>query len=388
MKKTIAAVAALCAVAGSVAAADVEIYGTVSTGLVFTHTKGAKTVSTFDKSTGTYTLRNHEKSNNLKMGSAWAGDTIFGLRGQEQIGTWHVGFVLESDFDSDTGSLFDPEALFDSKTYLWAGNGLVKFSAGNLGGLLSSGLGDFDMVSRFSPLEDDYGNGGMGLFTSKDLGVSNAVAIEVTPAEGLTMTFMSSIEDGANTNTGWNTQSHYYGLGGTYENGPFAISAVAERIKWPKRYDLPSTGLYTLGISWDFGGFKPSFMYQRSKDYVMASFSGGLFEDFLTAANGDLFINPSYVSDSFLLGATAPLGQGTLGVSAQYLEVRIKGIKQADTGDRTKGTAYVFGAAYNYKISKRTALYIGGAYSKGRDFLKDIGTLNNYEVGAGLNHRF
>lgn len=87
-------------------------------------------------------------------------------------------------------------------------------------------------------------------------------------------------------------------------------------------------------------------------------------------------------TDSILLGATAPLGNGTLGVSAQYAK-----IKFVDS-EIDNGKAWVFGVAYNYELSKRTSLYAAGVYSKGQDFLKEVGAVNNYQIGFGLNHTF
>ena len=87
-------------------------------------------------------------------------------------------------------------------------------------------------------------------------------------------------------------------------------------------------------------------------------------------------------TDSFLLGATAPLGDGTLGVSAQY--AKIKFVDSAIDN----GKAWVFGVAYIYELSKRTSLYAAGVYSKGQDSLKEVGAVNNYQIGFGLNHTF
>ena len=105
MKKTLAAVAVLGAFAGSAMAANVELYGSVSTGLVYTHTKA---------------VGDEPSSNGFGMESAWAGDSVFGLTGEEELGNgWKVGFALENEFKSDTGALNDEEGkkLFDSMSY-------------------------------------------------------------------------------------------------------------------------------------------------------------------------------------------------------------------------------------------------------------------------------
>ena len=115
MKKTLAAVAVLGAFAGSAMAANVELYGSVSTGLVFTHTDSTDEASS---------------TNSMTMESAWAGDSVFGLTGEEELGNgWKVGFALENEFSSDTGALANDGKLFDSMSYLWVGNDLVKVAA-------------------------------------------------------------------------------------------------------------------------------------------------------------------------------------------------------------------------------------------------------------------
>lgn len=375
MKKTLAAVAVLGAFAGSAMAANVELYGSVSTGLVYTHTKAGQV---FDAASGNYVDR--AAQNQVSMESAWAGDSVFGLTGEEELGNgWKVGFALENEFKSDTGALNDEEGkkLFDSMSYLWVGNDLVKVAAGNLGGTLASAGGDFDLVGGFDPLEAAYGNGGMGLFATRDMARDNAIDVELTPIDGLKFSFQMSLEDDS-TETGWGRQEHYYGLGAAYENGPLAVSAVAERMTVANTSDDKSAGMYTIGASWDFDVVKPSFMYQHTENMTFGTFCDGLFTDDF----GEDDLKAMTKTDSFLLGATAPLGDGTLGVSAQYAK-----IKFVDS-EIDNGKAWVFGVAYNYELSKRTSLYAAGVYSKGQDSLKEVGAVNNYQIGFGLNHTF
>lgn len=375
MKKTLAAVAVLGAFAGSAMAANVELYGSVSTGLVYTHTKAGQV---FDAASGNYVDR--AAQNQVSMKSAWAGDSVFGLTGEEELGNgWKVGFALENEFKSDTGALNDEEGkkLFDSMSYLWVGNDLVKVAAGNLGGTLASAGGDFDLVGGFDPLEAAYGNGGMGLFATRDMARDNAIDVELTPIDGLKFSFQMSLEDDS-TETGWGRQEHYYGLGAAYENGPLAVSAVAERMTVANTSDDKSAGMYTIGASWDFDVVKPSFMYQHTENMTFGTFCDGLFTDDF----GEDDLKAMTKTDSFLLGATAPLGDGTLGVSAQYAK-----IKFVDS-EIDNGKAWVFGVAYNYELSKRTSLYAAGVYSKGQDSLKEVGAVNNYQIGFGLNHTF
>ena len=382
MKKTLAAVAVLGAFAGSAMAANVELYGSVSTGLVFTHTDSTDEASA---------------TNSMTMESAWAGDSVFGLTGEEELGNgWKVGFALENEFSSDTGALTSDGKLFDSMSYLWVGNDTMKLAAGNLGGALSSAGGDFDLVGDFDPLEAAYGVGGMGLFASRDLAFDNALALELTPIDGLTVSFQASLED-EDQNSGWSQRDHYYGVGAKYENGPFALSLVAERIKpangkaFAGDNDVPvnykATGIYTFGASWDFEVVKPTFMYQHTDNMRLSQFAGDFMglteEDKVTIGDSEYAQDVMLDTDSFLLGATAPLGNGTLGVSAQYAQIKFVNDAEFD-----KGNAYTFGVAYSYELSKRTNLYAAGVYTHGTKDLSDFAELNGYQIGFGLNHTF
>ncbi len=382
MKKTLAAVAVLGAFAGSAMAANVELYGSVSTGLVFTHTDSTDEASA---------------TNSMTMESAWAGDSVFGLTGEEELGNgWKVGFALENEFSSDTGALASDGKLFDSMSYLWVGNDTMKLAAGNLGGALSSAGGDFDLVGDFDPLEAAYGVGGMGLFASRDLAFDNALALELTPIDGLTVSFQASLED-EDQNSGWSQRDHYYGVGAKYENGPFALSLVAERIKpangkaFAGDNDVPvnykATGIYTFGASWDFEVVKPTFMYQHTDNMRLSQFAGDFMglteEDKVTIGDSEYAQDVMLDTDSFLLGATAPLGNGTLGVSAQYAQIKFVNDAEFD-----KGNAYTFGVAYSYELSKRTNLYAAGVYTHGTKDLSDFAELNGYQIGFGLNHTF
>lgn len=78
MKKTLAALAVLGAFAGSAAAADVQLYGVVDEGFIYTNTK-----VTDEKSDNQFQL-----GSGLNLGSRW------GLKGTEDLGNgYKVGFT-------------------------------------------------------------------------------------------------------------------------------------------------------------------------------------------------------------------------------------------------------------------------------------------------------
>ena len=370
--KTSLVAAAALAAAFSAQAAEVTLYGSVSTGLAYTNTSSLTNVDGSKE----------ESTDSLSMESGFWGDSIWGITGEEDLGNgWTVGFTLENEFASDTGALATDGTIFDSQAYLSIGNGTVKIAAGNFGGLMSAG-GDFDMLVGFDPMEAYVGVAGLGAFASKDFASANMAVVEVTPVEGLKISLMGNAGDD-DSNARWSDRSHYYGLGVAYENGPLALAAAAEMRKYDDstaEYSVDDSWTFTVAAAYDFEVVRPSFVYQHASK---------------TQEFGGEAIGGAYNFDSFMFGATAPLGQGTLRASVQY----VKG--ESDVDGTKEGNATILGLAYTYDMSKRTTLYAGGFYSVGGDGLdKDLGTndveftamgrgdYNSVGFGIGLAHTF
>lgn len=375
--KTTLLAMAVSAAAFSVQAAQVSLYGSVSTGVLYQNQASL--------SGGT---ENQESKDSFTMESGFWGDSIWGITGEEDLGNgWTVGFTLENEFGSDTGEMAgaDDNVLFDSQAYLRIGNDKVNFAFGNIGGLASAG-GDFDLLCAFDPMEAYVGVAGLGAFASKDYASGNMAVVEVTPMEGFKVSLMGNTGD-ADSNAKWSDRDHYYGLGVSYENGPLALAAIAEMrkydrsAKWDANADNDASWTFTVAAAYDFEVVRPSFVYQHaSKTHEFAA--------------GDISEN-AYNFDSFMLGATAPLGQGTLRASVQY----VKGENDAVSDE--EGSATILGLAYTYDMSKRTTLYGAAFYSVGGDGLdKDLGAndtefglmgradYNSVGFGVGLVHTF
>lgn len=373
--KTTLLAMAVSAAAFSVQAAQVSLYGSVSTGVLYQNQASL--------SGGT---ENQESKDSFTMESGFWGDSIWGITGEEDLGNgWTVGFTLENEFGSDTGEMASEGTIFDSQAYLRIGNDKVNFAFGNIGGLASAG-GDFDLLCAFDPMEAFVGVAGLGAFASKDFASGNMAVVEVTPMEGLKVSLMGNTGDD-DSNAKWSDRDHYYGLGVSYENGPLALAAIAEMRKydrladWGANADNDASWTFTVAAAYDFEVVRPSFVYQHaSKTHEFAA--------------GDISEN-AYNFDSFMLGATAPLGQGTLRASVQY----VKGENDAVSDE--EGSATILGLAYAYDMSKRTTLYGAAFYSVGGDGLdKDLGAndtefglmgradYNSVGFGVGLVHTF
>lgn len=372
--KTTLLTMAVSAAAFSVQAAQVSLYGSVSTGVLYQNQASLS---------GGIDQKNQESKDSFSMESGFWGDSIWGITGEEDIGNgWTVGFTLENEFGSDTGEMASDGTIFDSQAYLRIGNDKVNFAFGNIGGLASAG-GDFDLICGFAPMEAFVGVAGLGAFASKDFASGNMAVVEVTPMEGLKVSLMGNTGDD-DSNAKWSDRDHYYGLGVSYENGPLALAAIAEMRKYDRAADWADNDdswTFTVAAAYDFEVVRPSFVYQhasKTREFAAGEISGA-----------------AYNFDSFMLGATAPLGQGTLRASVQY----VKGENDAVSDE--EGSATILGLAYTYDMSKRTTLYGAAFYSVGGDGLdKDLGTnerafglmdraeYNSVGFGVGLVHTF
>lgn len=372
--KTTLLAMAVSAAAFSVQAAQVSLYGSVSTGVLYQNQASLS---------GGIDQKNQESKDSFSMESGFWGDSIWGITGEEDIGNgWTVGFTLENEFGSDTGEMASDGTIFDSQAYLSIGNDKVNFAFGNIGGLASAG-GDFDLICGFDPMEAFVGVAGLGAFASKDYASGNMAVVEVTPMEGFKVSLMGNTGDD-DSNAKWSDRDHYYGLGVSYENGPLALAAIAEMRKYDRAADWADNDdswTFTVAAAYDFEVVRPSFVYQhasKTREFAAGEISGA-----------------AYNFDSFMLGATAPLGQGTLRASVQY----VKGENDAVSDE--EGNATILGLAYTYDMSKRTTLYGAAFYSVGGDGLdKDLGTnemafglmdraeYNSVGFGVGLVHTF
>lgn len=375
--KTTLLAMAVSAAAFSVQAAQVSLYGSVSTGVLYQNQASLS---------GGQDAANQESKDSFTMESGFWGDSIWGITGEEDLGNgWTVGFTLENEFGSDTGEMASEGTIFDSQAYLRIGNDKVNFAFGNIGGLASAG-GDFDLLCAFDPIEAFVGVAGLGAFASKDFASGNMAVVEVTPMEGFKVSLMGNTGDD-DSNAKWSDRDHYYGLGVSYENGPLALAAIAEMRKydrladWGANADNDDSWTFTVAAAYDFEVIRPSFVYQHASK--TREFAAGEISD------------AAYNFDSFMLGATAPLGQGTLRASVQY----VKGENDAVSDE--EGSATILGLAYTYDMSKRTTLYGAAFYSVGGDGLdKDLGAnekefglmgradYNSVGFGVGLVHTF
>ncbi|WP_300936331.1 porin, partial [Turicimonas muris] len=171
----------------------------------------------------------------------------------------------------------------------------------------------------------------------------------------------------------WSKNSHYYGLGLTYDVGAFNSNFMfeLEDHKGTKLADgspakLDKTQYYTAGASYDFGAFTLYGAYQfvnhgtRMPNYNMIH----LVDASSTATKPATEIPTKGVrQNAASVSVATPVAGGTL-------MLQLNGVKGKILNDSDKYQAWSIGSGYTYPLSKRTLLYGSVNYGQGGKALK------------------
>ena len=396
MKKQMIAMAVAGAFAGSAFAANIDMYGVVDTGLVYTQTEvgGVLSADTAD-------------SHKFSMDSGVNAGNRFGLRGTEDLGDgYSVSFRLENGFASDTGVLGQDGQLFGREARLSMNTPYGTVSFGRMGAL-TSGAGTYDVFMATGDALDG-GNAnyiGTGYWFSRGR-YDNMITLVTPEANGFTGYAQYSFQTSGSEKTSVRDNDRYMALGLTYSAGPLNVAVIADMVEYSnstvkklnyiansealsKKYD--DAKAISLGVNYDFGVTQAFFGAQYGKNEKL---SISAFErDSKWAKDEDDATKfakvGSLVVDGYNLhiGAATPLPCGTLTVSAYYGDYEMSG-----NSDVT-ATKYGFGAMHTYPISKRTTFYTGAGYGQtdvkydGND-KKEAGRIKGFDVTMGLTHKF
>ena len=384
-KKSLIAVAALSALAGSAMAADVQIYGRIDTGLRYSQVDydvaGENDKTTFEMASGNYT-----------------GNRV-GIKGSEDLGNGlTVGFVLENGFDSDTGAE-KYDGLFGREAMIYVEGAFGKIAAGKMG-ILNSTAGSF-AIGNFTPWGTGWGAVGdqTQIFGAKfDTRYNNMISYRSPEFAGFQVhaqySFGSDEKNDAGVvvgREGKTTPDRYYALGATYKMGGLNLIGIVDSIneKHQTGDDPDDTLRVTLGGSYDFGVVKPYLSAAYFKDARMTSwmdcYASGSTSKIASNLNGD------WEGYGVVVGASAPLVGGTAHMTIGYMDSELKDAVTAvdDTADLTR---YTFAIGYEYPLSKRTKVYADAGYFKDeydwdRTTAKDVEP-EGYQAAVGLVHFF
>lgn len=383
-------VMALMVAVGSAQAASVEVYGTVDTGLLYTHESSDSKVNN---------EKNHESADNWGVASGTNTASVIGIRGMENISDdLSVGFVLENSFNSDDGSFAEENTLFDKEAQLFVTSSFGTVSLGRMGAL-TAGEGTYDIFMVNGDAMDggyaDYIGAGYWM----DRGIyDNMISFQSPEFAGITAFAQYSFGTSGDDMVPSRDKERYAALGATFSTGNFSAVAVVDTVMKNRQtvtgYDkaIDDAMAFSIGANYDMGFMKPFIGFQYGQHEQMI---GGVswFETDETE---------SYVGDldgyAVAVGSAFPIWGGELQVSVYYADGDGKayGYSQDET-TVSKMNVKRYGVAlfHNYELSKRTSLYAGIGYDYQEYDASDVNSSekehseqDSVQVGVGLVHNF
>lgn len=391
-KKSLIAVAALSALAGSAMAADVQIYGRIDTGFRYQNVD--------------YDVAGYDDKSSFEMVSGNYSGSRVGIKGSEDLGNGlTVGFVLENGFDADDGSFDSNEDLFGREALLYLEGDFGKVGFGRMG-ILNSTAGSF-AIGNFTPWGTGWGAvGDQSLIFGASIGNRWDNMISYRSPEFAGFQIHAQYSNGANTNTdddklvheeGKTTTDRYYAIGATYKVGGLNLIGIVDSVNEQhlakdkdgnRTTDPDDTLRITIGGSYDFGVVKPYVSAAYFKDATMKSWlnsyaSGG------TAAIGR-YLKGDWDGYGVIIGGSAPLVGGTAHMTIGYMDAEEQNKAEVVSADLTR---YTFAIGYEYPLSKRTKVYADAGYFKdefdwgGDPNWKDVEP-EGYQAAVGMIHYF
>lgn len=392
-KKSSFAVALMVAV-GSAQAASVEVYGTVDTGLLYTHESS-------DLKDNNEKI--HESADNWGVASGTNTASVIGIRGMENISDdLSVGFVLENSFNSDDGSFAEENTLFDKEAQLFVTSSFGTVSLGRMGAL-TAGEGTYDIFMVNGDAMDggyaDYIGAGYWM----DRGIyDNMISFQSPEFAGITAFAQYSFGTSGDDMVPSRDKERYAALGATFSAGNFSAVAVVDTVMKNRQtvtgYDkaIDDAMAFSIGANYDMGFMKPFIGFQYGQHEQMIGGVPGFETDETKSYVGDL---DGY---AVAVGSAFPIWGGELQVSVYYADGDGKayGYNQDATTQSpevSKMNVKRYGVAlfHNYELSKRTSLYAGIGYdyqeydksyvnSSGKEHFEQ----DSVQVGVGLVHNF
>jgi predicted porin len=352
MKKKLLVAAMLAAGTGMAhAQSSVSIYGLIDLGLTY-YSNAVKTGG------GGASL--------LRMDSGIAQGSRIGFKGTEDLGGGlNAFFTLESGFGADDGSLGQGGLLFGRQSFVGLGSkdwGSVSVGRqydfmANLGGQYAMGA--------LSPA----GSFGWGLHADAAHGTAlnnhiyagdrtnNSIKYNSAKFSGFSFGAMYGFGEVAGDNTANRTLS----ATGQYDNGPFSSALAYTDIK--NATGTASTRIYGIGARYQIGAFTPFGVITQVKN---------------TGTNAK--------ATTYELGTVYALTALWDLAAAYQFQKRNQGV----------GNAQALVATVDYKISKRTDLYLGAVYDRDKGYNAypvfgggiQSSTGNQTGVRLGMRHRF
>ena len=372
------AAAAVLAAASAASAAEVEVYGTIDTGINFQHIDTDQPDS--------------DAENRVRMNSSQTVPNRWGFRGSEEINSdLSVGFMLEGQYNSDDGSLMPGNRLFhrtsqislSSKTYgtlIFGRSGALRCGTG------STGLWG-PKVAPFSNSWGDYIVGSKYILPGSYAAVDNAITYTTPKFYGFQIHAQYSgqinqVNAADNAEEFESSSDRSWALAATYQNGPLYVLGILDGTLYADTAanDYDDSFTASLAVNYQFTHFKLYGSGIWFSDLKGTEFLGHNFNGVNSLATG-----ASYKGYALQLGADIPVFGGTFKVNAGWMDAEI----DQDYGQayETKDTDRIaFGIGYTYPLSKRATLYAGAGWTKDSSVYDTDPSV--IEAISGLSFRF
>lgn len=407
MNKSLTAAAVLGAFAGSVAAAQVQLYGILDTGFAYVH-------SDMDVTRDGLGV---DATDSFSMESGMQSASRFGFKGTEELGNGlSVGFVLENQFSGDTGAVSDNDHFFRREASLFIQGGFGKLALGRMGSINSgvSSWGKHGAMSAFGTSWGGYAGNADNLFGNAGIW-DNALAYETPSFAGFKVFAQygmgNQVDDGKGGLTGVENESssdRYYAIGASYDNGPLSLYLSVDSINYatfgttvaPDK-EVDDSLSVRFGGSYDFEVVKiyaGGAYFDEAKISMFSGAAGDWLGTYYPKYKGDPNSTIANVSKikGWSLGVSGnfPLAGGNFLVGAGYLDanaadsVKISNPNWVDM----ELSRWVISAGYAYPLSKRTNVY--GVVTYNRDSIDNAAAAKTsadptvYGALVGLRHQF
>ena len=384
-KKSLIAVAVLGATAFSVQAANVTMYGKVDTGLRY---------QTNEITTGVEALNTDEDTFSMENGLNSA--SRFGVKGTEDLGNGlKVGFQLENGFKSDSGEFKTGGKLFDRQATVSLYSDFGTLTMGRMGGVGSS-AGTYDLVFATADAFDGGSDSILGL--AKSDRYDNMITYQTPKFAGVQATVQYSFnENSADDDREGSSAVNRYASAALTGSFGALNTVLAYEFQNYESFDATAHEdghTVYLGGNYDCGFAKTFMMAQYFKGLKTGNINAlGMLDkinlnDEVTAADvANALYDKGTKGYGLHLGTIVPISNGDLTVGAYYVD----GKGETSVADEEDVDFDYIGLAtkYEYRLSKRTSVYLGAGYHKAK--LEDSDGEIEQKVGevfTGLTHAF
>ena len=191
-KKIALAVAMAAATMSMAQATEVEVFGRIDTGMLYTANAG-------------------DSKDSFQMTSGHSTGSRWGIKATEKLNAdWSVRAHLESGFESDTGELGYSGRIFGRQMTLSLKNKSFGEIAFGRSGKPLSGSDQFTRIRPFTPFGVTYGDAGL-LFYAKGARIDNAVFYQSPKFAGFTVLVAASTRQDGQEAEEWTDNSRFWG---------------------------------------------------------------------------------------------------------------------------------------------------------------------------------